>query len=148
MDDVKKRLWALLEQESTLSLATVVEGRPAVAPLFYVPWDGALCWLSSPTSRHSQAVARDGRAAAAVYASTFDWQGILGAQLEGWVEVVEEPWEREAILVAYLRRFGLDESFGQVIGKSLLYRLLPTWARLLDNAAGFGGKAEVRWEPR
>lgn len=146
MDDVQRRLWELLERESTLALATVVDGRPSVAPLFYVPWGGALCWLSAPSSRHSRAVALEGHAAAAVYVSTFDWEGIQGAQLEGRVEVVEDPWEREAILVAYRRRFGLDDSFGPIIGKSLLYRLLPTWARLLDNASGFGGKAEVRWE--
>lgn len=141
MDDARARLWELLEGESTLALATVVAGRPTVAPLFYVPWGGALCWLSSPTSRHSQAVEAQGWAAATVFASTFDWAAIRGAQLEGRVEVVDGP-DRTEVLAAYTARFSLGETFAPTIEGSRLYRLVPTWARLLDNSAGFGGRVE------
>ena len=141
--EARRRLQALLEEESTLVLCTAGE-TPWGAPLFYVPGrDGVLHWLSSPRSRHSLELAVRPEVAVAIHGSTFRWEEIRGAQLEGVAGIVDEPAERARLLAAYRARFDLGPTFEEAIARSVLYRFVPTRARLLDNALGFPGKVEI-----
>jgi len=141
--EARRLLGELLERESTLVLSTA---GPHGAPLFYVPLPGpALYWLSSSSSRHSRALA--GEVAVSIHASTFRWDEIRGAQLRGEASAVEAPDERAAVLAAYRARFALPASFDAAIERSTLYRFRPRWARYLDNALGFPGRVEIRFEP-
>lgn len=141
----RRLLWELIESESTLVLATGDEAGPWAAPLFYVPIDGTLCWLSSPRSRHA-AAGSEGLVAVAIFASTFRWEEIRGAQILGRVETVDRPADRDRILVVYRARFALGDGFDERIAQSTLYRLRPVRARYLDNRAGFGGRFEISFE--
>lgn len=102
----------------------------------------ALFWLSSPSSRHSQAVAVSRRAAVSIPGNTRDWSEIRGVQLEGEVALVDDPLERQKQIARYVERFGLDARHEARIAASGLYRFTPRWARYLDNRAGGLG----RWE--
>lgn len=101
-----------------------------------------LHWLSSPSSRHSHALSRDGRAAVSIHGCSHSWTEIRGAQLEGVVELVEDPLEREGLLSLYVERFQLDSQHAERMGRSALYRFVPRWIRYLDNRSGAFG----RWE--
>lgn len=146
-EEALRRLNRVVEGQSTLVLSTAGDEGPSGAPLFYVPLpDLRLAWLSSPRSRHAIHGEADPRAAVSIFAPTFRWEEILGAQLQGRVEVVREEEERAGILAAYERRFGLGASFDGIIAASVLYRFEPTRARLLDNRLGFPGRVEISFE--
>lgn len=144
----RARLAALLAAESTLVLSTAGPAGPAGAPLFYLPEPGLrVVWLSSPRSRHSRNLAADPRAAISVFARTFHWEAIRGAQLDGTAAIVEDATERAALLAAYRARFSLGPSFDAAIEASRVYRFVPRRARLIDNALGFPGRVEIELEP-
>lgn len=81
---------AFLAGERTCRVATVGgDGRPHVAPLWFV-WDGGALWLHSLVrSQRWTDLARDPRIAVVVDAGTEYWE-LRGVELAGRVEVVGE----------------------------------------------------------
>jgi len=136
---------AFLETQSTLALATTSsDGQPQVAPIFYVSDDRLnLYWLSSPKSRHSVNLVRNPKVAATMYPSVWQWNDIVGLQLEGEARPVGDERIREQILILYLRKFQLPPDFDSVIQASTLYALTPNWLRWLDNSVAFNHKVEI-----
>ena len=102
MGDRRKNLEtiaAILREESTLALATTDEqGRPCVAPVYYIAGEElTLFWLSAETSLHSRNLKRAPMAAAAIYRHTAKWKEIRGVQLRGPVTVARtRRWDVEA----------------------------------------------------
>lgn len=139
-----QRLGQFVDTQSTLVLATAgADGKAQGAPLFYLPEEGMrLFWLSSPKSRHSRAIAVDPQVALSIHGQTWRWDEIRGAQFEGTVGIVDDPAERDRLLARYRERFSLDDSFGQRMAASHLYRFRPRWVRYLENGAG----GLFRWE--
>jgi len=135
----------LLHSQSTMTLATVDDrGRPHATPLFFFPLrDLSLCWLSSSGSRHSLNLRTHPQASVTVYASVDRWEKIRGVQMEGAVGQIVETAERREIMAGYRRRFGLKSALSAVIAQATLYAFRPHWIRYLDNARGFGYKAEI-----
>ena len=136
---------AFLETQSTLALATVdSEGQPDIAPLFYVSDDQLnFYWLSAPTSRHSANLVARKRVAGTVYPSVWQWNDIVGLQVEGDAEAINDDRVREQILNLYLRKFHLPPELDAVIAASTLYRLRPGWIRYMDNSISFNYKTEI-----
>src|SRR6476620_7358910 len=91
---------AFLETQSTLALATVdAEGQPYVAPLFYVADERLnLYWLSASTSRHSVNLVARKRVCATVYPSVWQWNDIVGLQIQGDAEIIPDDRIREQIM--------------------------------------------------
>jgi uncharacterized protein YhbP (UPF0306 family) len=145
---------------STLTLATTGHnGHPHAAPVYFAAEaeigednlplkQGALrlYFFSDPLSQHAEDLAADPRAAAAVYPPCFDWQDIRGLQMRGLASKVtdEAQWERGWAL--YQAKFPFVSTLKEVVARSTLYVLLPSWIRLVDNRQGFGFKQE--WELR
>jgi hypothetical protein len=79
---------SFLRAERTCRVATTGgDGRPHVAPLWFV-WDGAALWLNSlVTSQRWTDLARDPRVAVVVDTGTEFWE-LRGVELLGVVEVV------------------------------------------------------------
>jgi uncharacterized protein YhbP (UPF0306 family) len=139
----------LLNEETTLSLATTGEGGQAcVAPLFYIVdkelW---IYWLSSESSLHSLNLARTPRAAATVYRSVDNWKKIRGVQLRGTVSKVTGQERRNALLDAYCERFKLGRVLRMAASQSTIYCLKPEFLRYIENARGFGFKFELTHRP-
>jgi uncharacterized protein YhbP (UPF0306 family) len=143
--DTTEIIRAFLETQSTLALATVnTEGQPQVAPLFFVADDRLnMYWLSSPQSQHSVNVVAHKRVYATVYPSVWQWSDIVGLQIEGTAEAINDDRMREQIMNLYLRKFQLPTEFDSLIASATLYRLTPTWMRWMDNSVSFNFKAEV-----
>jgi uncharacterized protein YhbP (UPF0306 family) len=138
-------LTAFLAAHSTLALATLApDGQPMAASLFYVADEGgAVYWLSAGSARHSQNLAANPRAAISVHAATWQWREIAGVQLEGMVEVVPPGEAWQAAWGRYVAKFPFAIEFAAELARSNLYRLRPRWARLIDNAQGFGHKDDM-----
>jgi uncharacterized protein len=136
---------AFLETQSTLALSTVNdEGDPHVAPLFYITDDQLnFYWLSTPHSRHSLNLTAHKQVSGTVYPSVWQWNDIVGVQIEGEAEAIGDDRMREQILNLFLRKFQLPAEFDSIIASATLYKLRPTWIRWMDNSVEFNYKAEV-----
>jgi uncharacterized protein len=136
---------AFLDTQSTLALATTnPDGSPQAAPIFYVADDRLnLYWLSSPSSRHSTNLVRNSKVAATVYPSVWQWNDIVGLQIEGEARPIGDERIREQILTIYLRKFQLPAAFDSIISASILYSLKPSWLRWMDNSVQFNFKVEL-----
>lgn len=145
-EEMRPLLREFLAGQSTLALATagLSDGRPEVAPLFFVSDDDLnLYWISDPDSRHSRNIADWNDVAAAVFVPTWDWAGIKGVQIEGDVVALQGDAERKRVLALYRAKFPfVDEKFAELIEDSVLYMLCPRWLRWLDNARRFGYKQD------
>lgn len=145
-DDVRAALCEFLSQHSTLALATagLADGRPQVAPLFFVSDEALnLYWISDPDSRHSRNIADWNDVAATIYAHTWDWQSIKGVQIEGTAVPVTNDAERQRALTLYCAKFPFaNDKFADLIAQSAFYVLRPRWLRWIDNERRFGYKQE------
>lgn len=139
---------AFLDTQSTLALATInPDGQPQIAPIFYVADERLnLYWLSSPNSHHSTNLVRNSKVAATVYPSVWQWNDIVGLQIEGEARPIGDERIREQILTLYLRKFQLPPAFDSVISTSTLYILKPSWLRWMDNSVQFNFKTEINLE--
>jgi hypothetical protein len=142
-------IFRLLRSQSTLALSTVGDdGAPHTTPLFYLAEpEFQLFWFSSPSSRHSRNLAKDGRAAVAVYRSTEDWRKICGVQMQGKAEKILDRTLRRRITHDYSMRFGLGSLFRVAMARNALYLFRPCWIRYLDNRRRFGFKFEITFSP-
>jgi uncharacterized protein YhbP (UPF0306 family) len=145
MTTTQAELLAFLKDCSTLVLATTApNGQPQAASLFFAAGDDLrLYWTSSPTSRHSQNLARDPRAAVTVSAQTWAWTEIVGVQMEGEAMVVGEG-ARQTAWDLFSSKFNFAAEFQAEIARSNFYVFTPHWARLIDNSQGFGHKEEIK----
>jgi hypothetical protein len=135
----------LLRTQSTLTLSTTgADGDPHATSLFYLAGpELGLFWFSSPSSRHSRNLAKDSRAAVAIYRATEDWRKICGVQMHGKAQKILDRTVRQKITKQYGERFCLGSLFRVAMSRNSLYVFRPTWIRYLDNSRRFGFKFEV-----
>lgn len=129
---------------SALTLATAgPDGQPHAAPVYFVAGESLrLYFFSAADSRHSTDVARDPRAAAALYPECRTWREIRGLQLHGAVHPVEPGPEWDGAWERYAAKFPFVSALRDEVARSRLYVFVPRWVRLVDNRQGFGFKQE------
>ena len=139
-----ERVLEILGNVSTLTLATTnPEGFPHAAPVYFVHGDDLkLYFFSDSDSQHSDDLAINPKAAAAIYPESEGWRDIRGLQLHGGVNLVESPEIWESAWVLYQTKFPFVRSLKSVVAKNQLYVFIPTWVRLVDNSQGLGYKKE------
>lgn len=133
-----------LQSQSTLVLSTIApDGKIHSAPLYYLATENLdLYWISSRRSAHSQHIATNPSASAAIFQSTFNWREIAGVQMQGICSIAERH-ERAQHLKRYLERFQLNSlaSFG--IARATMYLFRPQWLRFTDNRKRFAQRFEL-----
>lgn len=149
--DLRPELHRFLSEQPLLALATSgdKDGRPQVAPLFFVNDDHFnLFWFSDPDSRHSVNLQDWEDASATIYATTWEWAHIKGIQVEGDAVTVTDDDERTQALALYTSKFSfVNERFSEVLEQSILYVLRPRWLRWIDNERHFGYAQEYALKP-
>lgn len=150
------RVRALLERETTLTLATAADGEVAAAALYYASTPALeLCFLSDDRSRHAVQVTASPAVAVAVHADGRDWDRIEGLQLTGECRPVPDA-ERPAVERLYLAKFPAvarlleapasddERKVAARFRAGRFYRITPGWIRLIDNTRGFASREEWR----
>jgi uncharacterized protein YhbP (UPF0306 family) len=94
-----------------MTLATRSDADAWAAPVYYVFFESAFYFLSSPDSRHITEAFENGQAAAAIYASGSTWQEIRGLQMTGSIGAVSGKIEAIQGLSEYLKKFPFTKDF-------------------------------------
>ena len=136
-----------LEAHHVLTLATMDDGGPWAAPLFYVSDDAMdLYFLSDPSTRHCQAIVARPHVSAAVHGGATAWQEITGLQLHGVAGALEDERAEEQALALYTAKFPFVMPLIPADGPHRIYRIRPRWLRLIDNSRGLAFKQELSLE--
>ncbi len=144
----------LIEEQSTMTLATAKGDVAWSAPVYYVFFKSCFYFFSDPTSRHVQESLASGQASSSIYANASTWQEIRGIQMSGQMETVSARLGTIEVIRAYLKKFPFTKDFfkpGQALDleaftkrfKVKLYRFQPTLVYYLDNSIRFGFREEV-----
>lgn len=136
-------LAALLTAHHVLHLATVGEGGPHAAPVFFALHDEALVWISATTVLHSRHIGAGAAVAASLGPSTPSLGLIEGLQLRGLADCPEQGPLRGA----WLARFPLAAPMVATAVDHRFYRLRLTWARLVRTVAGVSRNQEWSFAP-
>lgn len=145
---------ALIDSQSTMTLATASADDAWAAPVYYVYYRAGFYFFSDPASRHIRQALAGGRTAAAIFASATTWQKIRGIQMGGAVQAVAAGMRAAGALGAYLRKFSFTREFfaaGEPVDlaafsdrfKVRFYRFLPEQVDYTDNSIRFGFRQSV-----
>jgi uncharacterized protein YhbP (UPF0306 family) len=143
VSDLRRDALDLLVRHSTMTLAVVDEEGPWAAAVYFASDGFRLYWLSKPDARHSRAIARDPRVAAAIHGEFWEWQEIRGLQIEGRAADVEDEAGRRRARDLYVARFPFAKPLLERITGVRWYRLEPDRVLSVDNERGFGDRREV-----
>lgn len=150
MDDtLRTRVQEFLDRHHVMTLATEGPAGPWAAAVFYVRDGLRLYFVSSPRSRHGQALAASPRVAAAIHGECQAWSEIEGVQLEGRVAPVDDR-ALSRVRALYAARFPFVGKVGELppalvaaLARVRWYELVPEAIYLLDNGAGFGHRERL-----
>lgn len=147
--DLRMRVEDYLREHHVATLATVGAEGVWAAAVFYVSDGYKLYFLSSPTSRHCQNLAHDGRVAVTIQEDYADWPDIKGVQVEGDAVEIAGAEEKQARLL-YGQKFAVVGKLAQApaaivkaMAKVRWYKVVPQRLYFIDNSAGFGHRDEV-----
>ena len=145
----RARALQYLCEHHVANLASSGSAGPWAAAVFYVNDRFDLYFLSSPTSRHCENIARDPRVAVTVQEDYSDWPKIKGLQLEGMASELSGDDENRARRL-YGQKYslvGMISTAPSAIVKALArvrwYRVAPIRAYFVDNSVGFGHRDEL-----
>lgn len=135
--DVELLIRKYLKQKETAQLATLKGDQPWISTIYYVADDDCnIYWTSQAHRRHSQEIHDHSKAAIAI-AVQFPGHPVIGLQIEGDAELLEEPNELAEPMKLYIKKFGDSQKFYEEVlaGKSShkLYRLKPRLIVLFDE---------------
>ncbi len=152
--ELRENILSYLESHHTLTLATVGNGFPHAATVFYVSRGFNLYFVSSPTSRHGCNLEQTGAVSATIDEDYSRWRLIKGLQIEGTVRRVGGIWECGQLAFVFVKKFpDVAEFFSspRKLGASILgkvegvafYELTPSRIFFISNELGFGHREEL-----
>lgn len=126
-----------LKNAKTMQVATTVNSRPWVCTVYFVEDDKLnLYWLSLPSRRHSQDLARNPRAAIAIQIKT--GQPVIGIQAEGSVTEVKDKDIVRKVMGMYASKYetgrNFYENFIKGTNQHKMYKFAPQKYVLFDEA--------------
>jgi len=151
----RQRILAFLREHNTMTLATECEGEPYAADLFYANDGFTLYFVSEPSTQHARNIASNPRVAVTIHAHHADWRTIQGLQLRGRCELIAGAMDSARAMAIFAARYPLlgdltraPQVIAEALAKVRVYRVIPDWARWIDNTRGFGYKEEIYLEDR
>jgi uncharacterized protein YhbP (UPF0306 family) len=151
-DELREYVRRFLQERFTMALATEGPDGPWIAAVYFAGGLDALCFLSSPDSRHGRNLSSSPRIAAAINEDEHDWRSIRGVQLEGTCVLADSGavWLRgwRACLAKFpvardlFRGRAGDRVASQVL-HARLYVVRPHRLFYLDNRLGFSDRREI-----
>ena len=152
--ELKKLVLDLINQQSTMTLATAQGDTAWAAPVYYVFYKSAFFFFSDPASRHIVEAMESGQASAAIYPYADTWKGIQGIQMSGRISQLGPGLAAVQAVGAYVKKFPFTSDFfenGQALNldnfikrfKVRFYSLEPRLVYYLDNQIKFGFREEI-----
>lgn len=152
--DLKMLAIDLINQQSTMALATANKDIPWAAPVYYVFYKSAFFFFSDPESRHIKEAVEGKQVSATIYPLADTWKGIRGIQMSGHIKIVKPGLTAIQAVRAYIDKFPFTREFfkpGQALDlesfrkqfRVRLYRLVPRLVYYLDNQIRFGFREEI-----
>ncbi len=134
-----------------MQLATSVNNQPWNCNVYYLVDDEInLYWASLPTRRHSREIAKNPKVAAAIVVNNQIGQPVIGVQVEGRVEIVNDADQIKPIALKYAERFKRTKEWVNDFTSSKtehkLYRLRPSLFVLFDET-NFKDQPRQEWRP-
>ena len=135
----------ILRDHNALSLSYICEGQPEVCAVWYANEETrALYFLSSLSSKHGMTFRTTRDVAFAIHLDKQDWFKIRGIQGKGIVShlgSLEGPeWEIYQEKFPFLRE--KNPGLENALESAQLWKITPSWIRIIDNTRHFGFKAE------
>lgn len=113
--------------------------------LWFAHDDNGIYYLSSLSTQHGEALCNGGQVAFTINRDDQFWKDIVGLQGRGKVNLVDEN-EIQNAWETYVSKYSfVAEQFPEIeqaIEKTKLWKLTPTWIRLIDNRVAFGHHEE------
>ena len=133
-----------------LQIATVSGDQPWSCTVYYASDENLnLYWISKPSTRHSQEIHKHSKVAASIPIK-FDDLIVVGVQLEGIAELIEDQNEIKEKVKLYSDKFNRGDKWYQefVAGKNphKLYRIRPKLFVLFDRV-NFPDNDRQEWKP-
>ncbi len=145
----KAQAFDYLQKHNVATLASGADGDIWAAAVFYVNDGSVLYFLSSPTSRHCQNLAKNPRVALTIQEDYCDWPDIKGVQLEGVATEISGKEEEHARRL-YGAKFPLVGLLGKApaaivkaLAKVRWYKVVPHQLYFIDNALGLGHRDDI-----
>lgn len=145
----------MLEAHNTITLATCDGGKPWAASVFFASDRHLnLYFVSDYRTRHARHIQEYAEVVATVNTDCARWADVRGLQIAGTCSVVT-GLDRVNALRHYLTKFADvralfeapqgddEETIARRLKAANLYRLAPSWIRLIDNRRWFGYKLEL-----
>jgi len=146
---LRSRVLDLLGEHHVMTLSTAGSDGPWAAAVFYAHDGLTPYFLSAPTSRHAENLARDPRVAATIQRDYDDWPGIRGLQISGTARAVA-PEDEARVRALYQQRYplvgggaGVPRAIMEALNKIRWYELVPEDIYLIDNTLGFAHREHL-----
>lgn len=157
-----------------MTIATVGEGKPWAAAVFYASDGLDLYFLSDPASRHSRDIASNPAVAIAVHEDYHDWRKIKGLQMEADARLAAGEEDMARAVAVYSEKYAFTAPFLKLMASpfprimrhldSILarapfvsglpatfnvkfYKVMPRRIRIIDNEKGFSHREEFTIGP-
>ena len=149
MNEVEKLIRKYVKEGRMLQVATANSNQPWNCTLYFASDANLnLYWISKPETRHSKELIENPKVAACIPIK-FDDLNVIGLQLEGTAEIIEDPEEIKTKVKLYSDKFARGEDWYQdfIDGKNVhkLYRIKPTKFELFDTV-NFDDPKQ-KWQP-
>ena len=153
-DQLVDRTLDLINNQSTMTLATAKNDSAWAAPIYYAYRRRFFYFFSDPEARHIVEGLTTGESSAAIYSPSIGWRDICGIQMAGKIERVPIGKEATQAFGVYLKKFPFCKEFfapGRLLKletfvgrfKVKLYRFKPGLVYYLDNRIHFGHRELV-----
>jgi len=104
MDESYHKAHQYLHTHNVLCLATSVDNKPWVSPVFYAIHNSRLIFLSAPHTLHCKNIASNPNVSASVQEDYKDWADIKGLQMDGVVSRVADV-DVPSVIDFYSKKF-------------------------------------------
>jgi uncharacterized protein len=151
LDEFEKAVFGIMEEVSTMTLATCAGEVPWATDVYFSPDGFDLVFFSSPSSRHCRNLAINPACAVTIHPVASSWQDIRGLQMEGLCQSVDTVSGKGRAYPAYFKKFPFaralllhPEETVSTLAKAAAHLFQPFHILYLDNSLGFGTRYSVR----
>ncbi|MDY6862477.1 MAG: pyridoxamine 5'-phosphate oxidase family protein [Thermodesulfobacteriota bacterium] len=154
--EIEEKILNYIQSYNCMSLATGGEIHSQAATVFFANKEFTFYFLSTPDTRHTKNIARDGRVAVTINGDYYHWKEIKGVQIEGKAHLITDAKENKDALTVYLKKFPylfdllFKDKRSEVIVKDIKeinwYSLNPLKVRYISNDPEFGRREEIYFE--